>query len=149
MTAFTKSINVLYRCAVLFRSEKLKVTGLNGYQNTYISNICRNPGISQEQLSKLIYINKSNVTRQLAALEQLGYITRKPSPADKRSLLVYPTSKAQEVYPYIQQILGEWNNYLTSDFTEEERGQLNSMMERMMEKASSYVTETTLRKKGK
>ena len=149
MTAFTKSINVLYRCAVLFRTEKLKETGLNGYQNTYISNICRNPGISQDQLSKLIYINKSNVTRQLAALEQMGFITREASPTDRRVLLVYPTQKAKDLYPYIQQILGEWNDYLTSDFTEEERVLLSSMMERVMEKAADYVSENSFRKKGK
>lgn len=149
MTAFMKCVSVVNRCAVLFRTEKLEGTGLNGHQHTYISNVCRNPGISQDQLAKLIYINKSNVARQLAALEQLGFVTREPSPTDKRVLLVYPTQKAIDLYPYIQQMLGEWNDYITSDFTEEERALLSSMMERVMEKASDYVSGNPVRKKGK
>ena len=52
-------------------------------------------GISQEKLAKMIYINKSNVTRNLAVLEKNGYIERRPAENDKRVMLVFPTQKAQ------------------------------------------------------
>lgn len=149
MTPLMKCVAVINRCATLFRTEKLEGTGLNGYQNTYISNICRNPGISQDQLAKLIYINKCNVSRQLTSLEQMGFVTRKRSESDARMVLVYPTQKAYDVRPLISDVLGEWNDYLTSDFSPEEKELLNKMMERVLEKATDYASENLDRKKEK
>ena len=34
------------------------------------------PGISQKLLGQLIFVNKSNVARQLAVLEEKGYVRR-------------------------------------------------------------------------
>ena len=95
--------------------------GLNGYQHTYILKLCNNPGISQEQLSRMLYVNKSTVTRQLALLEQGGFVTRKPGSADKRTMLVYPTAKAEAVYPKVKTAAQAWNDKLTEGLTEQER----------------------------
>lgn len=139
MDSFMRCISRTARCSQLYRSERLAEVGLNGGQYVYISNVCRNPGISQEQMSRQILINKSNVARQLAALEQSGFVRREPDPKDRRVMRVYPTEKAQEVYPYIQQVLADWRHYLTEDFTDEEREQLDSLLERILEKAAAYA----------
>lgn len=139
MDALMKYISRTWRCAILFRTDKLEQEGLNGYQHTYILRICQNPGISQEQLAKMVYINKSNVTRQLAILEQNGFITRVPGEKDKRVMQVFPTQKAIDVYPKVHDLLLEWNDYLVEDFTEEERRQLYSMLEHVMNKAMARV----------
>lgn len=135
------------RCSQLYRSERLAEVGLNGGQYVYISNVCRNPGISQEQMSRQILINKSNVARQLAALEQNGFVRREPDAKDRRVMRVYPTEKAEEVYPYIQQVLADWRHYLTEDFSDEEREQLDSLLERVLEKAAAYADKRLAREK--
>lgn len=139
MEALMKYISRTWRCAILYRNDKLEQEGLNGYQHTYILKICQNPGISQEQLAQMIYINKSNVTRQLALLEQNGFITRNPSEKDKRVMQVFPTQKALDIYPSVHKLLVQWNDYLVEDFTEEECHQLHSLMERVMNKAISQI----------
>jgi len=139
MDSLMKYISRTSRCAILYRNNKLEHEGLNGYQHTYILKICQNPGISQEQLAKMIYINKSNVTRQLALLEQNGFITRSCCEKDKRVMQVFPTQKAFDVYPKVRDLVLEWNSYLSEDFTEEERHQLYSMMEHVMNKAISRL----------
>ncbi len=143
MEALMKYISRTWRCSIMYRNNKLEHEGLNGYQHSYILKICQNPGISQEQLAQMIYINKSNVTRQLALLEQNGFITRNPSEKDKRVMQVFPTPKALDVYPKVYDLLSEWNDYLVEDFTEEERLQLYSLMERVMNKAISQVEKET------
>ena len=135
------------RCSQLYRSERLAEVGLNGGQYVYISNVCRNPGISQEQMSRQILINKSNVARQLASLEQNGFVHREPDAKDRRVMRVYPTERAMEVYPYIQQVLADWRHYLTEDFTDEEREQLDSLLERVLEKAAAYADKRLAREK--
>ena len=94
MPTLMRQINVISRCGGRFRTEKLKEFGLCAPHHSYILNICNHPGISQEQLAEHICVDKSNVTRQLAYLENEGYVERKQSETDRRVTLVYPTEKA-------------------------------------------------------
>ena len=90
----------------------------------------------------MIYINKSNVTRNLAVLEKNGYIERRPSETDKRVMLVFPTPKAQDTLPLLREIIHDWNDLVAADFTEEELEQLRSMLARIAERATGYADET-------
>ncbi len=139
MDALMKYINTISRCAILYRNEKLESEGLNGYQHTYLLIICNNPGISQENLTKRIYVNKSNVARQLALLEQNGFVTRQPCEKDKRVMLVFPTQKAFDIYPRVKAFISEWNSYLCEDFTQEECSLLLSMLTHITDKATSKI----------
>lgn len=139
MITFMKYINITTRCANQYRSERLSGSDLNGCQCTYILNICRNPGISQDKLAHLIYINKSNVTRQLISLEENGYIERRTGNLDKRVVEVYPTQKSLDVLPKVLLVLHEWNELLLEDFTEAEKETLISLLDRITNKAKSYA----------
>lgn len=139
MSSFTKNITTISRCANQYRNDHLSGTGLKGGQHSIITNLCRNPGISQEQLSKLTYMNKSNVARQLAQLEAAGFVTRAYSASDKRIQLVYPTEKAQALCPQISEIHHHWREYLTEGFSEEEIELFSSLLDRIADRAKQYV----------
>ncbi len=139
MDSLMKYIARIFRCSILYRNEILAQEGLNGYQHTYILKLCNNPGISQEQLSRMLYVNKSTVTRQLALLEQGGFVTRKPGSADKRTMLVYPTAKAEAVYPKVKAAAQAWNDKLTEGLTEQERDWLCGKLTLLMERAEAEV----------
>ena len=103
--------------------------------------ICANPGISQDQLAQRICINKSNVARQAAILEEDGFIIRKPSLSDKRVMELYPTEKTLELLPQITAITSGWEQCLTKDMTEEEILTVTRILERMKCKASGWMEE--------
>jgi len=139
MVAFMRYVSVTARCSGEYRNERFKELGLCGFQYTYITHLCRHPGVSQEELSHIIHVNKSNVTRQLTALEEKGFVERRTSAADKRVTEVYPTQKAYDALPLIHEVLHDWNNYLTEGFTEEERQTLSDLMARVSERAVEYI----------
>ena len=139
MDSFMRCISRIARCAQIYRCEKFEELGLNGGQYVYINCACRCPGISQEQMARQILINKSNVCRQLAQLEQNGFIRREPDARDRRVLRVYPTDKAEEALPVIQKVLADWRDYLTADLSQEERETLDLLLERLLDKASAYA----------
>lgn len=141
MLAFMKYINITYRCGIQYRSEQLIDYDLNGLESVYILHICNHPGISQDALAKNIFINKSNVTRKLLVLEGNGYVERRPSEEDKRVTLVFPTQKALDILPKVRQVFREWNEYITDEFTEEEKALLESLLLRVTEKAKRYASE--------
>lgn len=139
MHPFMQQISITYRCAMRFREKELADTGLAGCQTPYLTALCRRPGITQEELARELNVNKSSVTRQLAVLEEKGYVRREADPTDKRSLLVYPTEKTHGVMNRIFSCYRQWNEYLTQDFTEEERAELSRLMARIAQRATAYV----------
>ena len=141
MPSISRYINVISRCGNMYRNERLKDTDLGTAHHTYLFTICRNPGISQEKLSRMIYINKSNVTRNLAVLEKNGYIERRPSEQDKRVMLVYPTQKAQDTMPLLRDIMHDWNDIVAADLSDEEVEQLRAILARIAERATGYADE--------
>ena len=94
MAILMRNIGEIWRCANLFRTEEYEGLGIGSYQDSYIADVCANPGATQEQLSRIMYVHKSNVARQMGSLEEKGFIERRADPADRRSLRVYPTKKA-------------------------------------------------------
>lgn len=139
MHPFMRQISITYRCAMRFRERELADTGLAGCQTPYLTTLYRHPGISQEEMSRSLNVNKSSVTRQLAVLEEKGYVRREPSTADKRILLVYPSEKALEVKERLFCCYRDWNSYLTQDFTDEEQAMLSKLMVRIAARAEDYV----------
>ena len=113
MANLMRMINEIYRCGALYRTVRLESDGLNGLQTAFLMNICSNEGTTQEKIARSLYIHKSTVTRQLAALEEKGYIERRVDENDKRNMLVFPTEKAKEILPKIKLVFREWREYLT------------------------------------
>lgn len=147
MPSLMRSINRTSRLANTYRAARLSETQgegscLNACHHIYIFHICRNPGISQEQLARRICVNKSNVTRHLSALEQSGFVTRTADPDDRRVMQVWPTKKAEEMFPRVRSLMQEWEEELLSDFTEEEKNSLLTLMERVMNRAAALVDRT-------
>lgn len=141
MALLNSSILAIARCNTQFRSERMAQFGLKGCHISYILHICGCPGISQDKLAQRIYINKSNVARQAACLEEAGYITRTPSATDKRVLELYPTEKATALLPEVHAILQEWNQMLTSDLPEEDMETVMRVLEKMQDKAGAWMND--------
>ena len=109
MPRIAREINVLFRCGAQYRTEALAPMGLKACHASYLLEISAHPGISQDQLAQRILINKSNVARQVAVLEEEGYIRREPSPQDRRVMELYPTQKALVMKPLDSQRKEEAN----------------------------------------
>ena len=139
MSELTHNITDIARCAAQYRTEALAPLGLKACHGSYLAQICGCPGITQDQLARRIFINKSNVARQLAALEEDGFVERRPCPDDKRAMRVYPTQKALDALPRINEILAAWEELLTQDFSEEEKALLSKMLGKMKAHAAQWM----------
>lgn len=137
---FMKQLGELWRCANLYRTAQYAALGIGSYQDSYLLHICREPGIPQDRLAEVIYVNKSNVARQLASLEEKGFITRTPDPQDRRSLLVYPTQKATDALPAIHNVHRAWNEMVLEGFGEEERRLVADFARRLSENAKHAIS---------
>ena len=139
MTQIIRDMLEISRCGVQYRSDYLAPLGLKSIHASYLTEICANPGISQDRLARIICINKSNVARQVAILEEDGFITRTPSTTDKRIMQLFPTQKTLDLLPRISQILTGLEVCLTTDLSDEEKRLLEDLLSRMLTKASDWM----------
>lgn len=142
MYSLNRFMSTVGRCATLWRSARLKGTGLDACDQPYLFYICRHPGCSQDELCQELFVNKSSVTRHLAHLEREGYVTRVQSPSDRRTLLVSPTDKTLAVRPLLLEMAKEWNAIITKGFNEAETAQFAALLERVLANAKRSVEES-------
>ena len=134
---YLKNIGIIARCSDMYRDEYFREMGLNGRQSVCLLHICGQPGITQDQLSKSLFIDKSNVTRQMTLLEEAGYIVRQPDENDRRQIRVFPTEKAQELLPAIREGFRSWREFLNGALTEEELNVLAAAADKLAKRAAS------------
>ncbi|MFQ9799185.1 MAG: hypothetical protein ACLR23_09930 [Clostridia bacterium] len=140
MESLMKYISRTHRPAGQYRGTGVPCDGINSCQHIYIFQVCKNPGISQDQLSKLICVEQKQCDEAVERLRTEWILSLdKPDPRDRRVLQVFPTEKALQLFPQVRSIMREWNHLLLEDFTEEEQKSLLSMLERITEKAMAIV----------
>ena len=139
MSQIIRDMTEITRCGAQYRADQLEPLDLKGCHASYLTEVCAHPGISQDKLAKRICINKSNVARQAAILEEKGFLPRIPSSTDKRIMELYPTQKTLDLLPRISGILKRWENCITGDLTEEEKELLARTLAKMKLRATDYM----------
>ena len=135
MAKFMKNINLVSRSA----EERLKDCGIRGCQSKYVLVIAQNPGVSQEDISRMLFVNKSNVARQIGFLETAGFVKKVGNDKDRRAVHLYPTEKLLGALPRVKEVLAEWRALVTEGFTEEEKAELARLSEKMVENARKFM----------
>ncbi len=136
-----KRIAITDRFSKIYLDKKFEALGINTSQHMFIIHICENEGITQDKLLPLVHLNKSNITRGLAKLEENGFIYKEPCIQDKRTARLYPTAKAKAIYQDIIAIEAQWSNMLTTKLTGAEKSLLLRLMQTTGQTAIDWVAE--------
>lgn len=138
MEHLSKWIAVLGRMSAVYLDKELSHLDINGSHHAYIMHICNTPGIMQDSLRELMYVNPSNITRALQYLEDNGFIEKVVLESDKRTCQLFPTEKARAIYPEILAILAKWESQITQDMTDDEKEQLFALMHKAGVRAARF-----------
>lgn len=141
MPKLMKDMNIISRCQLSYRTEMLKGE-LCGCHHSFVLVICRMPGMTQDEISRELCLNKSTVARALTQLEERGYVKREQKPEDKRSVLVFPTDKMIKILPTVKEITYKWNEMLSEDIPSDQLEIFVSVLNKMSEKAKQITQKT-------
>lgn len=108
--------------------------------------------MSQQELVEDMGVDKAAVTRLVAGLEELGYVTRTPDPKDRRAKLIRATEAAMQVKDDVVALEEAYYAWLLEGLTPEERENFAHCMDRMLQRAregkkSCYCALDAQRKK--
>ncbi len=85
----------------------------------------------QTDLIKTLGLDPSTVTKMLQRLEQSGFVTRKPSKVDRRTVLVSATRAGQALRAQVEHLWRRLEGVTTAGLTEGERDAAMRLLERM------------------
>lgn len=115
-----RRISCIFRNSHNFFDELLEKFNIGRGQLHYFMYIVnKGNGLSQEELSHALEIDKATTARALKKLEENGYITRKSDEEDKRIKRVFLTKKGDEIQAEIKNSSEEWEKKLTKGIPEE------------------------------
>jgi len=108
-------------------------------QGRLLSVLKMRPQISQKELSYLLDMSKQSLAELLAKLEKNGYITREPSPEDRRSSIIILTQEGAAMSESVDDMQLERD--LFDDFTDEDLAQFSHYLQRIVERLEKQATD--------
>jgi DNA-binding MarR family transcriptional regulator len=93
----------------------------------------RSPGISQQDLARMLRMHPSRLVQLLDALEHRRLVERRESPRDRRLYAVHLTPEGERLFEQISRIADDHNRRMCAGLTEAESRQLAQLLTRIVE----------------
>ncbi|WP_036745653.1 MarR family winged helix-turn-helix transcriptional regulator [Paenibacillus sp. UNC451MF] len=124
-------VSLLYRYGHMYIGDRLKHLDIGRGQHIFLNTLYREDGLSQEELSNHLKIDKGTTAKALKKLEEQGYVIRKVRDEDKRTYQVFLTKKALLIKDEVRSVLTDWRNHISHGLTEEEKQMALILLEKM------------------
>lgn len=126
-----------YRRRLKIINRELKPLGINSNQSTLLVKIWRNPGMNQNQLTELLNIEKTSLSKLLKTLDRKNLVYKELNPDDNRYYQIYLSKEGEELLMKCRAILSRiWDQFLEG-VSEEEK----ELMLKITEKIYSNMEE--------
>lgn len=133
-----KYISALYRSGSMYFNKNFEKYNIGSGQYPLLLSLSITEGITQEELSCKLSIDKGTTAKAIKKLEEEGYVKRESDNHDKRANKVYLTEEGRKIINDIFEVLNSWNNILTCDFTEQEKEIALNLLQRMLENKNKH-----------
>ena len=126
-----KYISVIHRTGSSFLSKEFSKFNIGSGQYMYLIHLYKNDGLSQEELTEILNIDKGTTAKSIKKLETEGFVMRVKDKNDKRINRVYLTPKALEIKDEFLSSINAWENTLTSNLSYAEKEQALTLLKKI------------------
>lgn len=138
-------ITLLSRKTLVYLSSALAPYGLTAAEEPFYMSLYYVEGITQEELTALVYADKASTARRVKSLEAKGLLRRERDPADRRRNRLYLTAEAKARFAQVHRELLDLDQRLVGTLTPQERETLERAL-RSLQKTMDQVLEEQRRK---
>ncbi len=136
-----KMVSVIHRYGHSYFDHEFSDLDIgHGPRNFLAALFCRE-GMTQDELSEFLMMDKTTTARAVKQLVQAGYVTRRRDEDDHRYYHLYLTDKARDLAPRIWDARSKWTEVLSRGFTEEEKELIYTFLERAADNAARFREE--------
>lgn len=135
-----KAILSIYRTSQLYITPRISKFGL-GRGHWYFLNklLFEKDGISQEELSKELVVDKAHTARAIKYLEEDDFVYCEKDTNDARRKNIFVTNKSIKIKDDYHKIYKDLNGILVKDFTPEEIELVRTLLYKMNDNITSYI----------
>ncbi len=134
-----KLISFISRQNHSYIARNLEDLGIGSGQHPYLMTLYRRDGINQDELSRLVGLDKATTTRAVRKLVEGGYVLREQDPSDRRSYLIHLTDKGLDIKPIVKGTLQDLVSKLSQGLSDNEVETLHGLLLKVA-KNSSRIT---------
>ena len=131
MNLITKHLLRISRKAQGCVGDIVKKHGITSSEQPFVMAMYREDGITQEQLTKIVGLDKSQTSRAIASLERKALIVREKNNADMRSNRIYRTELLCEKVQAILPELTMFNQAIMMNISDEEKAMLETILQKL------------------
>lgn len=126
-----KYISIIHRTGSSFLSKEFSKFNIGSGQYMYLIHLYKNDGLSQEELTEILNIDKGTTAKSIKKLETEGFVMRVKDKNDKRINRVYLTPKALEIKDEFLSSINAWENTITSNLSYAEKEQALTLLKKI------------------
>ncbi|QQZ60491.1 MarR family transcriptional regulator [Paenibacillus sonchi] len=135
LLTLARNVGILHRQTQTYIAAIGSTLDISFSECILLMNIYGNEGITQEELSALLFIDKAATARSLQSLEKKGVIRRETKNEDRRAKKLFVTDKGTEFQAYFFNRLEAWEKVTTGGMDEEAKDQVFKGLKRMAEQS--------------
>ena len=140
--SYIKAISAIYRYSQTYIGENIKKYRIGKGQWSFLTQLLFNgDGLTQEELSEKLHIDKANTARAVKKLADEGYVYWERDPQDARKKRIYVTDKSLHFEEEFHQVFKDLNQILAKGFTEEEKEITRKLLFKMLDNIVEYRNE--------
>lgn len=113
-------------------NKRLEAYRITANQVPFLLVIARHKGLSQDDISNRVQIDKITTSKMVKKLVEAGYVKKEDDGRDRRFSRVFLTDHGRELLPPVRRILDEITAILVSGSTEEEAQWARACLRRML-----------------
>ena len=124
-------ISQIYRKGNSFITKEISEFSIGSGQIMFLIQLYKQDGISQEELSEILNIDKGATCRAIKKLEEEGFLIRVKDENDKRAYKLYLTEKSKNLEDKIKSVIYKWEKNLSKELSQEELDILTTLLKKI------------------
>jgi DNA-binding MarR family transcriptional regulator len=108
-------ISILHRQSQIYMNNALKEFNITSGEYPFMMYLYKNEGLTQDELSSYLYIDKAATARAIKSLIEKEYLLKYKDNSDKRCNRIYLTDKANKFKNEIRQSVWHCSDILSED----------------------------------
>ncbi len=133
-----KQIAMLFRAGHYYYTHRIQNMDLGGGQMSLIFHLYAHNGASQDELTKMLEVDKATVTRMINKLEEHDVVSRQKDDQDHRVNRIVLTEKGLALRSELREAADFWEETLLKGLDDTERAHLEHLFDKMTQNVRDY-----------
>lgn len=129
-------ITLLARKSQSYIGSALSQYQITAAEQPFFMALQRREGVTQEELTAIVCVDKAATARAVKSLEEKGYLIRVQDPKDRRQNRLYPTETAKQMGDAVRDELHRFNALLTQGIDQQSLDVVSAALQKMEENLS-------------